>query len=112
MYKELNEQELLARPCISFWLKKQILVMNRRDLWDSLNDIECLLRTFRNGYYLSNKDISKQSYWIKQQLPILKQRDRNDVIADLEILYQLAQKRYETILRCPSASVFSEQAVG
>jgi hypothetical protein len=37
---KLSEQELLANPAISFWLKDQIRHINQRDVLDALRDAE------------------------------------------------------------------------
>ena len=38
----LIEDDFLKNPCISFWLKDQILQTRERDVLDAFNDVETL----------------------------------------------------------------------
>ena len=48
--EKINEQEILNNPTISYWLKEQIIISEKRDVLDAINDAELLLKILNERF--------------------------------------------------------------
>ena len=95
---KLTEASVQADPTASVWLKRQLFVLARRDLLDSLTDIETLNRIFSGVD--SAQELTGSSHWLRQQIKELRRYDALRVMEDLQLLLKFAKQRYERVLSC------------
>ncbi|NVJ60839.1 MAG: hypothetical protein HWE27_10625 [Gammaproteobacteria bacterium] len=93
---EMTEVEVLTDPKASHWLKRQVLLLSKRDLLDSLNDIEQLDNLF--GGRKASLKWARKSNWLYQQIEELSSFETWQIVSDIKILLTFAKQRYEKIL--------------